>query len=75
MITTLVGNDIVHHSDVVGASTIGAVPTTSSFSTSLMPGFNKYNHNCKTRRKTFKFQFSVRLILDHHQVLLDSADN
>ena len=30
---TLVGNNIVHHSDVVGASLFGAVPTTSSFST------------------------------------------
>ena len=30
---TLVGNKIVDHSDVVGASPVGAVPTTSSFST------------------------------------------
>ena len=30
---TLVGNDIVDHSDVVGASPVGAAPTTSSFST------------------------------------------
>ena len=30
---TLVGNKIVDHSDVVGASTAGAAPTTSSFST------------------------------------------
>ena len=30
---TLVGNAIVDHSDVVGASPIGAAPTTSSFST------------------------------------------
>ena len=29
---TLVGNDIVDHSDVVGASPVGADPTTSSFS-------------------------------------------
>ena len=29
----LVGNKIVDHSDVVGASPVGAVPTTSSFST------------------------------------------
>ena len=31
---TLVGNKIVDHSDVVGASPDGAAPTTSSFSTS-----------------------------------------
>ena len=29
---TLVGKDIVDHSDVVGASPVGAAPTTSSFS-------------------------------------------
>ena len=33
---TLVGNKIVDHSDVVGASPVGAAPTTSSFSTSHM---------------------------------------
>ena len=30
---TLVGNELVEHSDVVGASPVGAAPTTSSFST------------------------------------------
>ena len=30
---TLVGNKIVDHSDVVGASPIGTAPTISSFST------------------------------------------
>ena len=29
----LVGNKIIDHSDVVGASPVGAAPTTSSFST------------------------------------------
>ena len=33
IIPTLVGNKIVDHSDVVGASPVGAAPTTSSFST------------------------------------------
>ena len=32
-ISTLEGNKIVDHSDVVGASPVGAAPTTSSFST------------------------------------------
>ena len=32
----LVGNEIVDHSDVVGASPVGAAPTTSSFSTQHM---------------------------------------
>ena len=30
---TLVGNKIVDHSDLVGASPVGTAPTTSSFST------------------------------------------
>ena len=30
---TFVGDEIVDHSDVVGASPVGAAPTTSSFST------------------------------------------
>ena len=30
---TLVGNKVVNNSDVVGASPVGAAPTTSSFST------------------------------------------
>ena len=33
IIRTLVGDEIVDHSDVVGASPAGAAPTTSSFST------------------------------------------
>ena len=36
MIHTLVGNKIVDRSDVVGASPVGAAPTTSSFSTEHM---------------------------------------
>ena len=30
---TLVGNKIIEHPDVVGASPVGAAPTTSAFST------------------------------------------
>ena len=33
IISTLIGSKIVDHSDVVGASPVDAVPTTSSFST------------------------------------------
>ena len=33
IIRTLVGNKIVYHSDVFGASPVGAAPTASSFST------------------------------------------
>ena len=37
---TLVGNKIVDHSDIVGASPVGAAPTTSSFSTEHMALMN-----------------------------------
>ena len=58
---TLVGNKIVDHSDVVGASPVGAAPTTSSFSTC----FNGLgNDNCKKRREIFKFGIWCVLILE-----------
>ena len=45
---TLVGDKIVDHSDVVGASPVGVAPTTSSFST-WHPGFiGLGKDNCKT---------------------------
>ena len=37
---TFVGNQVVDHSDVVGASPVGAAPTTSSFH-NLLHGFNR----------------------------------
>ena len=47
---TLVANKVVDHSDVVGASAVGAAPTTSSFSIPTL-GFNRSGkYNCKTRR-------------------------
>ena len=60
---TLVGNKIVIHSGVVGASPVGAAPTTSSFST-----YTRFNglvkDNNKTRRETFKCSDLVHLILE-----------
>ena len=38
---TLVGNKIVNHSDVVGASPVGAAPTTSSFSTEHLASLDR----------------------------------
>ena len=59
----LVGNVIVDHSDVVGASPVGAAPTTSSFF-DLTPGLKGLGKdNCKTRRETFNFGDLVHLIL------------
>ena len=66
---TLVGNRIVDQSDVVGASPVGAAPTTSSFNKSvildLTPGFNiLHKEKCMTRRGKFKFSDSVSYIRD-----------
>ena len=47
---TVVGNKIVDHSDVVGASPVSAAPPTSSFILDLTPGFNGLGKgNCQTR--------------------------
>ena len=62
----VVGNKIVDNFDVVGASLVGAAPTTSSILIlDLPPGFNGLGEgNCKTRQETFKFGDLVRLVLD-----------
>ena len=61
---TLVGNEIVHHSDVVGASPVGVAPN-YIFILDLTPGFiGLGKDNCKTRRETFKFGSLVCLILE-----------
>ena len=58
----LLGNIIVDHSDVVGASHEGAAPTTSSFST--RPGINGLGRdNCKARLEHAMFCDLMRLIL------------
>ena len=57
----LVGNKIIDHSDVVGASPVGAAETT--------PGFNGLGKdNRKTTRETFVFWDWVRLILENWRV-------
>ena len=49
---TLVGNKIVDHSDVVGASPVGAAPTTFIFILDFTRGFNGLDRdNCETRRE------------------------
>ena len=46
------GNKIVDHKDVVGASPVGTAPITSSI-LNLTPGFNGLGKdNCKTERET-----------------------
>ena len=61
---TLIGNEIVDHSDVVGASPVGAC-FNYIFILDLTPGFiGLGKDNCKTRRETFKFGDLLRLILE-----------
>ena len=58
---TLVGNQIVGHSDVVGAYCLAALLQLHlHFRT---PGFNGLYKNCKTRRETLKLRDLVRLML------------
>ena len=53
---TLDGNEIVDHSDVVGASPFDAAPTQYIFILDLAAGFNGLGKdNCKSRQETLKF--------------------
>ena len=63
---TFVCNKIVDHSDVVGASSVGAAPTTSSFATQHLASLDwaKTTARRDEKRETFKFGDLVRLILD-----------
>ena len=64
---TLVGNKIVEHSDVVGASPVGAAPTTSSFST-FTSGFKGFGKDIpKPVQESFKCWDLVWLILETWQ--------
>ena len=53
---TLISNKIVGHSDVVGASPVGAAPTTSSFSTSHLPSMDwaKTIKKCDEKHLSFE---------------------
>ena len=61
---TFTDNKLVDHSDVVGASPVGAALTTSSFSTQHLVFNGLGKDNCKTRQELFKFWYLVRLILE-----------
>ena len=64
---TLVGNKIVDHTDVVGASPVGAAPTTSSiFILNLTHGVNGLGKdNSNAIREIVMFWDWVRLILEN----------
>ena len=62
---TLVGNKIVDHSDVVGASPVGAAASNCIFIIDLITGFNGLGKdNIKTRKESFQFYDLVCLILE-----------
>ena len=61
-ISRTLGNKIVDHSDVIGASPVGAAPTTSSFSTLTLGFYRLGKDNYKTNRESFKFWDLVRFI-------------
>ena len=61
---TLVGNWIVDHSDVVGASSVGVAPTTSSFSTWHMASKYCAKTTASRTERHFKFWDLARLILE-----------
>ena len=59
-ISCTLGNEIVDHSDAVGAPPVGAAPYIFIFDfTPSLNGLGK--DNCKPRRETFKFWDVVRL--------------
>ena len=59
-----VGNKIVENSDVVGASPVGAAPTTSSFSTKHLTSMDCAKTTARGYKKHLNFWDLVRLILE-----------
>ena len=61
------GNKIVDHSDVVGASPVGAAPTTSSFLTLHLASMDSAKTTARWDEKHLKFWDLVHLILEVRQ--------
>ena len=62
---TIVGNQIVDHSDVVGAAPVGAAPTTSSFSTWYMASIDWAKTTARRDEKHLSFfRFGAAYIKD-----------
>ena len=59
---TLIGNKIVDHSDVVGASPAGAAPTTSSFSTWHLASMDWAKTTARWDEKRLSLGFGVTYI-------------
>ena len=60
---TWVGNEIVDHSDVVGASPVGAAPTTSSFSTEHLASIHVYSAKTTASRVEKHLSFGIWCVL------------
>ena len=58
---TLVGNKFVDHSDVVGASPVGAAPTTSSLSTEYLASMNWAKTNARQNKNHLSFDIWCQL--------------
>ena len=61
---TLVGNKIIDHSDVVGASPVGAAPTTSSFSTEHLASIYCTKTTAKWDEEHLSLRFGATYIRD-----------
>ena len=68
---TPVGNKIVDHSDVVGASPVGAAPTTSSFLTLHLP--SRDSAKTATRKYENVLRFGVSYIRDLTVILISDG--
>ena len=60
----LVGNKILDHSDVAGASPVGAAPTTSSFSTKHLASIDCTKATARWDEKHLSFGFGASYIRD-----------
>ena len=68
---TSVGNKIVDHSDVVGASPVGGRCSNYIFILDLTPGFKGLDKdNYKIRRETFRFWDLVWILLEFWQYIV-----
>ena len=61
---SLVGNKTIDHSDVVGASPVGAAPTTSSFSTYHLASINCTDNWLDLIKNTWIWGFGASYIRD-----------
>ena len=71
---TWVGNQIVDHSDVVGASPVGAAPTTSSFSTEHLASIYCAKTTASEVEKHLSLGFGAPYIRDFTVILVSAAD-